>query len=69
MKEIPEIIPVPDGQRWSCLQCVRHDRDTSAVVLIFDESGPTGMCGNHAEVMDLEDLEDAVQWFYEEVGL
>jgi len=76
---IPQIIPVPDGEKWSCLQCAMSggedrdaDRDTLAVVLFVEGDGPldrTGMCGNHAEVMDLEDLKEAQKQFDEEVGL
>jgi hypothetical protein len=45
------------------------DRDTEAVVLLIEgEPGKygvmkTGMCGNHAEVMDVTDLRVAQQKF------
>jgi len=65
-----QVIPVPDDEKWACLQCVMHaDRDTQAAMLILDDGGPTGMCSNHAEVMDLEDLEEAINLFNEQVGL
>ena len=63
MKHTPEIIPLPDGEqwKWSCLQCAMNaDRNTQAAVLFVegDEfTDTTGMCANHAEVMNITDLE------------
>ncbi len=68
-----QVIPVPDDEKWACLQCAMNaDRDTLAVVLVVEDDGPlgrTGMCGNHAEVMDIEDLKEAHRQFDEGVGL
>ena len=68
-----ELVPVPDDKEWLCLQCAMNaDRTTKAVVLLDDDDnplGPIGMCGNHAEVMDLKDLKEAQRRFNEEVGL
>jgi hypothetical protein len=72
---IPQIIPIPDGEqwKWSCQQCAMNaGRDTQAAVLFVEGDGfmdSTGMCGNHAEVMDIEDLKEAQRRFDEEVGL
>jgi hypothetical protein len=41
-------------------------------VLVVEGDGPldrTGMCGNHAEVMDLDDLKEAQRQFDEEMGI
>jgi len=68
------LIPMPDGETWACLQCTMSEdrRETLAVVLLVEDDdplGPIGMCGNHAEVMDLDDLKEAQRQFDEEVGI
>ena len=74
MTQPPEIIPILDGKqwKWSCLQCAMNaDRDTQAAVLFVEGDGfmdSTGMCANHAEVMDIADLREAQRQFHEKVG-
>jgi hypothetical protein len=67
-----KILPVPADEKdgWLCLQCAMNaDRDTIAVALLAEgERGKrgvtrTGICGNHAEIMDIEDLREAQRKF------
>lgn len=67
-----KLVPVPQDESWACLQCgMNVDRDVDAVVLLKEgESGKkgtvsTGMCGSHAEVMDIDDLRKAQQKYAE----
>ena len=69
-----KVLPIPEGEKWSCLQCAMNNRDadsdTLAVVLFVEGDGPwdrTGMCGNHAEVMNIQNLKEAQRCFDEEV--
>ena len=70
--QTPQIIPIPEGQHWLCLQCeMNADRDTEAAVLFVEGdrlSDMNGMCANHAEVLDLADLREAPRRLDEAVG-
>lgn len=63
--DTPQIVPIPDSEqwKWSCQQCAMNaDRDTQAAVLFVEGDGfmdSTGMCANHAEVMDGADFREA----------
>lgn len=70
-----KIVPIPADEKdtWLCLQCgMNEDRNVDAVVLLAEgEPGKrgvtkTGICGNHAEIMDIDDLRKAQQKFNEE---
>ncbi len=67
-----KLASVPEGESWACLPCgMNMDRDVDAVVLLKEgEPGKpgvvsTGLCGNHAEVMDIDDLREAQRKFAE----
>ncbi len=70
-----KLTPIPEGEKWACLQCAMNNRDadsdTLAVVLYVEGDelwDKTGMCGNHAEVMDINNLKEAQRLFDEEVS-
>jgi putative aminopeptidase FrvX len=65
-------IAKPNDESWGCLQCeMLQERTTDATVLVKEgEPGQrgvttTGMCGNHAEVFDVEDFRQAQSKFRE----
>jgi hypothetical protein len=65
-----KLVPVPKDESWACLPCgMNMDRDVDAVMLLKEgEPGKrgvvsTGLCGNHAEVMDIDDLREAQRKF------
>jgi hypothetical protein len=67
-----KFIPVPDDELWACLQCdMNLGRNTTAQTLLIEgEPGQrgtvkTGICGNHAENLNLEDLREAQRKFRE----
>ena len=65
-------VPVPEDEYWGCLQCEMNlGRTVDASVLVKEgepgKRGVTtvGICGNHAEIFDVEDLRKAQHKFSE----
>jgi hypothetical protein len=70
-----KIVPVPEGDAWGCLPCEMHNqRDVNADVLLMEgEPGKigivdTGLCANHAEVLNLDDIHEAQRLYREMEG-
>ena len=70
--ESGQLVAAP-SKRWGCLPCaVLLDREVDAVVLLVEERQAgrwwkTGLCANHAEVLDRAVIGQAQEQYLKEV--